>query len=314
MKEVFHKGQKAVQILAEEQEMAKMHGQMIKDSIVPGAGQFIENQLTAIVGSADEHGNVWISLIVGELGFIKVPNGVEIIFDKHKIKSTENDIFYTNIKSGNAPIGILSMEWITRSRYRVKGLATSTNSEIKVKVQAGYPSCPKHIQRAKISLPENSKLLEAKKTYGTTLGKAEKEWILSDDTFYIATRGLDKKTDASHRGGLPGFIEILEDGALRIPDYFGNSMFSTLGNIYENPNTGLLFVDFKSGKTLQLSGKASLDFNHTSELDLHKSTDTGRFWLFHTEQWIHTENHHMVNMEFVDYSPFHPSIKKNVGS
>ena len=81
-------------------------------------------------------------------------------------------------------------------------------------------------------------------------------------------------------------------------------MFSTLGNIYENPKAALLFIDYRKGQTLQLSGLATLEFNQHSDKDFHKSGETGRFWTFEIKHWIKTINHHQVNNEFIDFSPF----------
>ncbi len=112
--------------------------------------------------------------------------------------------------------------------------------------------------------------------------------------------------DASHRGGAKGFVEILENGTLKIPDYKGNSMYNTLGNFLLNPRAGLLFIDFQAGITLQLSGTASLLFNQSAGEDLQKTTGTGRYWLFETKEWILTEQHHQADWEFIDFSPFNP--------
>ena len=90
------------------------------------------------------------------------------------------------------------------------------------------------------------------------------------------------------------------------PDYPGNSLFNTLGNIHENPKTGLLFVDFEKGETLQLTGKGELAFGQKGVADLEKSGATGRFWYFQTEQWIHTTDHHYLDWQFLTYSPFNP--------
>ena len=94
--------------------------------------------------------------------------------------------------------------------------------------------------------------------------------------------------------------------SVRIPDYPGNNMFNSLGNIYQNPNAGLLFVDYEGGKTLQLTGKGELQFNSNSKEDLEKTGATGRFWLFHVDEWVVTENHHDVNWVFQEYSQFNP--------
>ncbi len=62
----------------------------------------------------------------------------------------------------------------------------------------------------------------------------------------------------SHRGGLPGFIHIAEDGALEIPDYRGNRYFNTLGNLIAYPRAAFAVPDFTTGDLLQLTGSTAI--------------------------------------------------------
>jgi hypothetical protein len=79
------------------------------------------------------------------------------------------------------------------------------------------------------------------------------------DTFFIASAHPKRGADASHRGGRPGFAEVADNGRrLAFPDYSGNRMFQTLGNLAVNPRTGLLFLDWETGNTLQLTGRAQI--------------------------------------------------------
>lgn len=303
MSDIFHEGQLAVQKIAGEEDIAKMRIPMLKDSLHPRSIPFIEHQVLAFPGSEDIHGNIWLSLLVGERGFIKIPSVQEIKFDISKIKSNREDIFFKNIKT-NPTVGLLFHEAERRARYRAWGKAREEGNELCFDIKLGYPSCPKHIQREIIQVPQNSKVTSPKYEKGTTLGELEKEWIGNAHTFFIATQTKKGDIEASHRGGNPGFIEILENGNLRVPDYLGNSMFSTLGNIYENPKAALLFVDYQKGETLQLSGTAELQFDQNSDEDFYKSGETGRFWTFETKHWIRTTNHHSVNSKFIEFSPF----------
>ena len=68
-------------------------------------------------------------------------------------------------------------------------------------------------------------------------------------------------------GGNPGFVTLVDDRTLRIPDYPGNSMFNTLGNFTANPRAGLIFLDFESHRTLQLTGRPEIlyDVDGTAE-------------------------------------------------
>lgn len=309
MSDIFHDGQLAVQRITGETEIAKSRIPMILSSIHPRAIPFIQHQVLVFPGSEDSKGNIWLSLLVGERGFIKIPSLQEIRLDLSKITSNREDIFFKNIES-KPTVGLLFHEAARRARYRAWGIASKEGDQLSFAIRMGYPSCPKHIQRELIEIPKNSKIASSEYQNGTSLGKPEKDWIRNAHTFFIATQTKKGDIESSHRGGDPGFIEIQENGLLRVPDYLGNSMFSTLGNIYENPKAALLFVDYKKGETLQLSGKAALQFDQNSEEDLYKSGNTGRFWTFETKQWIRTVGHHKVNTEFIDFSQYNVLSKK----
>ncbi len=87
---------------------------------------------------------------------------------------------------------------------------------------------------------------------------ADRALIESTPFFFIAT-SFGEFTDCSLKSGVPGFVKIVGPGTIEYPEYDGNSMYRTLGNIARNPNVGLLFVKF-DGTTLRVraSGKASI--------------------------------------------------------
>jgi hypothetical protein len=82
--------------------------------------------------------------------------------------------------------------------------------------------------------------------------------IESAPFFFIAT-GDGEYMDCSIRAGDPGFVKILDGATLEWPEYDGNSMYRTLGNITRNPNVGLLFLRFDGqSRRLRISGRASI--------------------------------------------------------
>jgi len=305
MSDIFHSGELNVQRMAGEVIMANSNGRIINNALVSGAISFIEKQPMVVLGSIDDLGNVWASLVIGDFGFVKVENPKTLIFYKDIIHSNKNDIFYKNIVK-NYNIGSLFIELSTRRRFRINGIITNNNNTLKVNVEEAYPNCPKYIQQRAISISDHFKKLEPKHTEGNQLGDDQKDCIINADTIFISSTSNKGKMDVSHRGGNLGFIEILKNNTLKIPDYKGNSMFNTLGNFVENPNSGMLLVNFDKGSTLQLTGKSELLFNQESPDDIGKTTGTGRYWLFKTDKWIYTENHHSVDWELLDYSPFNP--------
>lgn len=76
--------------------------------------------------------------------------------------------------------------------------------------------------------------------------------------FFIATADADGHPDCSYKGGLPGFVRVLDERTLAIPDYDGNGMYRTWGNVLVNPRVGLLFLDFEQPKRIRVNGTAQI--------------------------------------------------------
>lgn len=75
--------------------------------------------------------------------------------------------------------------------------------------------------------------------------------------FFLATADKDGRPDCSFKGGPPGFVKVVAPDLLMFPDYDGNGMFKSLGNIRVNDNVGLLFVSLgEKPKRLRVNGKA----------------------------------------------------------
>lgn len=76
--------------------------------------------------------------------------------------------------------------------------------------------------------------------------------------FFLATADAEGRPDVSHKGGPPGFVRVTGPSELAFPDYDGNGMFKSLGNITVNPHVGLLFIDFERPRRLRVNGTASV--------------------------------------------------------
>lgn len=75
---------------------------------------------------------------------------------------------------------------------------------------------------------------------------------------FVATADQHGHPDCSYKGGLPGFVRVLDDRTLCIPDYDGNGMYRSWGNVLVNAHVGLLFVDFERQKRLRVNGTAHI--------------------------------------------------------
>ena len=86
----------------------------------------------------------------------------------------------------------------------------------------------------------------------------DRAFIQSCPLFFLATADADGRPDCSHKGGLPGFVQVVGPDSLAFPDYDGNGMFKSLGNLLANPSVGILFIDFESPRRLRVNGRASI--------------------------------------------------------
>lgn len=85
----------------------------------------------------------------------------------------------------------------------------------------------------------------------------DRAFIETRPLFFMATADAEGRPDCSYKGGLPGFVRVIEPRVLAFPSYDGNGMFKSLGNLLVNPQVGLLFIDFESPKRLRVNGRAS---------------------------------------------------------
>jgi uncharacterized protein len=84
----------------------------------------------------------------------------------------------------------------------------------------------------------------------------DKAFIARCRMFFIATADESGQPDCSYKGGLPGFVRVIDERTLAIPDYDGNGQYRSWGNVLVNPRVGLLFVDFEAPKRLRVNGTA----------------------------------------------------------
>ncbi|WP_165763901.1 pyridoxamine 5'-phosphate oxidase family protein [Halalkalibacter urbisdiaboli] len=280
---------------------ANLVGRVIQPFIKESFQFFMESQPMAVIGSTDTEGYLWSSLVCGDRGFIRVIDDRTI---RIHIKEQENDLLFSNLKS-NLNVGIIVIEFSTRIRIRINGVANILDDEtIEVKTEQVYGNCPKYIQSRQIKL-NNVDDLTTLTLYGRNLNNNQRTWIEWADTFFISSSNSLGKTDVSHRGGQAGFVNVLNEMTLLFPDYVGNMMFNTLGNIFDNSKTGLLFIDFQEGHTLQLTGDSKIIWDLTEEEKV-KYPGAKRLIEYVISGVIENQNVQKYSWDFLNYSPFNP--------
>lgn len=304
----YHEGELAIQTMASERTNADRNGRAIADSIMPGALKFIAQQPMLVLASVDPDGNVWSSLLTGPQGFAQAPDQRTVQLDLSEARSHDRDPLWDNIEH-HPNVGMLAIDLATRRRLRINGRINPQGATAyELQVSEAYPNCPQYIQRRHLndSIGRDDQDTNAFAVLeGHTLTADQRRWIESADTFFVASVHPERGADASHRGGHTGFVRVLDDRTLRVPDYAGNSMFNTLGNFRVNPQAGLLFVDFDGSRTLQLTGQATIRFDLEDD-PAGPTGGTGRYWDFAAEKWIEAPMAYPLRAEFLDYWPKNP--------
>lgn len=96
----------------------------------------------------------------------------------------------------------------------------------------------------------------AQVTLRTSFTAEDRAFIEASAMLFAATADEEGRPDCSYKGGLPGFVRVLDDRTLAIPDYDGNGMYRSWGNLLVNPQVGLLFLDFEQPRRLRVNGRA----------------------------------------------------------
>ena len=237
-----------------------------------------------VAGSVDAAGAPWASALFGTPGFLTTPDERRFAIDTPIL---EGDPFAENAKAG-APVSFVGIELQTRRRNRLNAIINSSESadgHFEADVVQSFGNCPQYIHTRDMAFTRDPNAAFApKREVFESLGKTERAMIARADTFFVASHNpvddprISGGVDVNHRGGNPGFVKIKGD-TLTVPDFSGNFAFNTLGNFVVNPKAGLLFIDFKSGDILQLTGTIEMLWEMTPEIAAFEGAK--RAWRLH---------------------------------
>ncbi|MEV6328582.1 pyridoxamine 5'-phosphate oxidase family protein [Streptomyces sp. NPDC051909] len=230
-----------------------------RTGITPVAAAFLETQPMLVLGAADPAGRVWASLLTGRPGFARA-TGPHTFSVAGGIPA--HDPLGAAVTAAGTPVGTLAVDPRTRRRLRLNGLARPSARGMRVEVERVFANCAAYVsQRRLYDTGDGAELgtPAGAARRRTALTRAQQRLIRTADTFFVAS-AASEGADVSHRGGRPGFVTVESPTELSWPDYPGNDMFRTLGNLAADGRAGLLFLDWPTGTTLQLSGLAHTEY------------------------------------------------------
>jgi uncharacterized protein len=305
--EPFHDGEIAVQERAGERDIARQRGAIISPRIAPGALSFLAQQRLIALSAAGDDGQLWTSVWCGEPGFVRSEDGqrVSILPPMRSLMPGDPDDPVLRRLGVGREIGILAIELASRRRIRINGTVDGVSAaEVGVVVRESVPNCPKYIQRREPSNAPASSSSRRPTESGRALDQERRFLIARADTAFVGSLHTARGVDTSHRGGVPGFIQIVDATTLRVPDYPGNSMFMTLGNFEVDSRASLAVLDFARGLIVCFSGSATLHFE--IEQPQLPTGGTGRYWDFAIREWMQCELPSVRGWELIESSPFNP--------
>jgi hypothetical protein len=91
---------------------------------------------------------------------------------------------------------------------------------------------------------------------------SDREFIEGRDMFFLATVDEEGHPTCSYKGGDPGFVTVVDDTTLAFPNYDGNGMYLSMGNVSQTAHAGLLFIDLEAPRRLRVDGVAELVDDH----------------------------------------------------
>src|SRR6266446_4284253 len=249
----YHEGEIAVQQRASAFDAADLEFNGLGSEFDGRAASFLALQRWAVIVALDREHLLWASLLHGKPGFLQVrdPRTLNIA-----ASLLPGDPLAESFRE-EAEIGMLVLDPRIRRRMRINGRALmQVGGQLSLRAREVYANCPKYIQRREIMREEalrQSRLMES-----STFSEAQRQWIEKADTFFIGSVHQQAGMDCSHRGGNPGFVRVKDERRVVFADYSGNNMFQTLGNLSLDSRAALLFLDFETGGTLRVSGRAKI--------------------------------------------------------
>jgi predicted pyridoxine 5'-phosphate oxidase superfamily flavin-nucleotide-binding protein len=270
-------------------------------SIPPAASEFLGRQRLVVLAAVDDAGAAWVSVLTGPPGFAAARDDHTIIVDR--LPGAGDPL--AGLFDTERDIGMLMIEPGSRKRMRVNGHARRDGHRLVVRTEQVYSNCPKYLQTREYA--GDPPRLRGTAAVTSALTADQRRWIATADTFFVGTYVAGLGCDASHRGGNPGFVTVTDDHRLTWPDYVGNSMYMTLGNLELEPRCGLLFLDWEAGHLLHLTGRARVDWDPD-----RAAAEPGAQRLIHfeIEQVIHITGGMAQRWSFGGFFRFNPAVRR----
>ena len=251
----FHDGELAVQRLAGVSVAAhRLEGMLAPADLSGGGARFLAAQRLVVLTARDRDGVLWTSPLAAAPGFLR--GDADVL----RIAALPRPGDPLRAVGAGQQVGLIAIDFGARRRVRINGLLTDVGDDgLLVRVDQAYGNCPQHIHRRDIDVAALS-AATAPDQGRASMTPTDQALVVGADTFFLGTAHPTRGNDASHRGGPAGFVRVTSPQRLWWPDFDGNNMFNSFGNLAVDDEAALLFTDFESGATVQMTGTAQVQW------------------------------------------------------
>jgi len=245
--------------------------------LTPQASSMFERAPLLAFGTLDAQSRPWTTLWGGEPGFSE-PLGGGFVGTRTLVDSKNDPVVQALIgdakdgqmskpQNGGKLVAGLAIDLMTRKRVKTAGrmiagtvrdlddnTAEAQQIQLVTKVEQSLGNCPKYLNQYEIRPASICSVLQSQ---GPSLTPPATALLAKADMFFLCTSTEDDM-DVNHRGGAPGFVRIISPTQIVYPEYSGNRLYQSLGNMQLNPQTGITFPDYENGDVLYITGSTEI--------------------------------------------------------
>ena len=302
----FHAGEQQVQErLGVRDKIETFARRAVRDYMPDQHREFYAKLPFVLVGTVDDRGRPWASLVAKRPGFMTSPDARHL---EIAARPLFGDPLNGTLKPG-ADVGLLGIDPENRRRNRLTGRIDTVGPDgFAVAIGQAFGNCPQYIQTRAIEVLPEAKMGagDPPLSWSDRFDDRTRALIENADTLFIATAYSESRNstslgaDVSHRGGKPGFVRLEDDRSFVFPDFSGNNHFNTTGNIVLNPKAGFLFVDFAMRDLVYTTGAADIVWEGE---EVRAFAGAERLIRFRAEEVIRVEGSLPLRFDFGEYSP-----------
>ncbi|KAG9380043.1 Pyridox-oxidase domain containing protein [Pyrenophora tritici-repentis] len=245
--------------------------------LTPQASNMFQRAPLLAFGTLDAQDRPWTTLWGGEPGFLE-PLGGGFVGTRTLVDSKNDPVVQALVgdakdgqtskpADGGKPVAGLAIDLMTRKRVKTAGRmiagalrdtdATTSPAQLLqlvTKIEQSLGNCPKYLNQYEIHPASISSTLQS---CGPSLTPQATSLLWRADMFFLCTSTANDM-DVNHRGGAPGFIRLISDTEIIYPEYSGNRLYQSLGNLQMRPQIGLTVPDYETGDILYITGVSEI--------------------------------------------------------